>query len=89
MDMQIDASKVRAGRERRAWSQEQLAEVTGLSMRTIQRVETSGAASFETAKAIAAVYESDVALGLAAVALDRTQVQRQRRNGATWGWRHL
>ena len=61
MDMQIDASKVRAGRERRAWSQEQLAEVTGLSLRTIQRVETSGAASFETAKAIAAVYESDVA----------------------------
>lgn len=59
--MQIDASKVRAGRERRAWSQEQLAEVTGLSLRTIQRVETSGAASFESAKAIAAVYESDVA----------------------------
>jgi len=61
MDMQIDASKVRAGRERRAWSQEQLAEVTGLSMRTIQRVESSGSASFETAKAIAAVFESDVA----------------------------
>ena len=61
MDMQIDASKVRAGRERRAWSQEQLAEVTGLSLRTIQRVETSGSASFETAKAIAAVFESDVA----------------------------
>ena len=40
MDMQIDASKIRAGRERRAWSQEQLAEVSGLSLRTIQRVET-------------------------------------------------
>ena len=61
MDMQIDASKVRAGRERRAWSQEQLAEVTGLSLRTIQRVETTGSASFETVKAIAAVFESDVA----------------------------
>ena len=60
MDMQIDASKVRAERERRAWSQEQLAEVAGLSLRTIQRVESSGSASFETTKAIAAVFESDI-----------------------------
>lgn len=60
MDMQIDASKVRAERERRAWSQEQLAEVTGVSLRTVQRVETSGSASFETAKALAAVFEVDV-----------------------------
>jgi len=61
MDMQIDAAKVHAERERRAWSQEQLAEVAGLSLRTIQRVETSGSASFETAKAIAAVFEFEVA----------------------------
>lgn len=61
MDMQIDASRVRAERERRAWSQEHLAEVSGLSLRTIQRVETSGMASFETAKAIASVFEFDVA----------------------------
>lgn len=58
--MQIDASKIRAERERRAWSQEHLAEVSGLSLRTVQRVETSGAASFETARALAAVLEIPV-----------------------------
>ena len=61
MEMQIDSSKVRAERERRAWSQEQLAEVAGVSLRTVQRVETSGSAAFETAKALAAVFEVEVA----------------------------
>ena len=61
MDMQIDSSKIRAERERRAWSQEQLAETTGLSHRTIQRVEATGSASYETAKAIAAVFQCEVA----------------------------
>ena len=59
--MQIDALKVRTERERRAWSQEHLAEVAGLSLRTIQRVETAGSASFETARALAAVFEMEVA----------------------------
>jgi transcriptional regulator with XRE-family HTH domain len=60
--MQIDGNKVRSERERRAWSQEHLAEVAGLSLRTVQRIENSGAASFETARALAAVLEMDVAL---------------------------
>jgi transcriptional regulator with XRE-family HTH domain len=59
--MQIDSNRIRTERERRAWSQEHLAEVAGLSLRTVQRVETSGSASFETAKAIAAVFEVEVA----------------------------
>jgi transcriptional regulator with XRE-family HTH domain len=61
MDMQIDSNRIRSQREKRAWSQEHLAEVSGLSLRTIQRVETSGSASYETAKAIAAVLEVEVA----------------------------
>ena len=60
MDMQIDSKRIRSEREKRAWSQEQLAEVAGVALRTIQRVETSGAGSYETAKAIAAVFEVDV-----------------------------
>jgi transcriptional regulator with XRE-family HTH domain len=60
MDMKIDASRIRGERERRAWSQEHLAEVSGLSLRTVQRVETSGVASFETARALAAVLELPV-----------------------------
>ena len=60
MDMQIDRKRVRAERERRAWSQEHLAEVSGLALRTIQRVESAGNGSYETAKALAAVLECDV-----------------------------
>jgi transcriptional regulator with XRE-family HTH domain len=61
MDMRIDAKRIRAERERRAWSQEHLAIVSGLGLRTIQRIEKTGAASFESARALAAVLEVDVA----------------------------
>jgi len=61
MDMRIDAKRIRAERERRAWSQEHLATVSGLGLRTIQRIEKTGAASFESARALAAVFEVDVA----------------------------
>lgn len=37
-----------------AWSQEQLAQVSGVSARTIQRIEQGGTASLETIKALAA-----------------------------------
>lgn len=62
MDMQVDSKRIRMERERRAWSQEQLAEVAGLSLRTVQRVESSGSASYESARAIAAVLELEVAV---------------------------
>ena len=57
MDMQIDSDKVKSERTIRAWSQEHLAEVTGLGLRTIQRIESSGAASYESVRALAAVFE--------------------------------
>lgn len=61
MDMRIDPKRIRAERERRAWSQEHLATVSGLGLRTIQRIEKTGAASFESARSLAAVLEVDVA----------------------------
>jgi transcriptional regulator with XRE-family HTH domain len=61
MDMRSDAKRIRAERERRAWSQEHLATVTGLGLRTIQRIEKTGAASFESARSLAAVFEVGVA----------------------------
>ena len=61
MDMKIDSSYIKAQRARRAWSQEHLAEVTGLGLRTIQRIEKTGAASYESARSLAAVFEMDVA----------------------------
>lgn len=61
MDMQLDSRKIRNERERRAWSQEHLAEASGLSLRTVQRIEVGGNASYETARALAAVFALDVA----------------------------
>src|SRR3954471_5709709 len=61
MDMRVDPKRIRAERERRAWSQEHLATVSGLGLRTIQRIEKTGAASFESARALAAVLEVSVA----------------------------
>ena len=51
---------VRKLRIEKGWSQETLAEVSGLSVRTIQRVERGGNASLETLGALAAVLETDI-----------------------------
>lgn len=48
---------VRTLRLQRGWSQDQLAELTGLSIRTIQRIERGKPAGLETQKALAAVFE--------------------------------
>lgn len=47
-------------RLQRGWSQEQLAEVSGLSVRTIQRLERGQPGSLESIKALAAVFETDL-----------------------------
>lgn len=47
-------------RESKSWSQEQLAIMSGLSTRTIQRIESGNKASIELLKSIAAVFEVDV-----------------------------
>ncbi len=46
-------------RLKRGWSQQQLANASGLSARTIQRIEAGQPASIETLKSIAAVFELD------------------------------
>ena len=51
---------VRALRERRAWSQEHLAAASGLNVRTIQRIESTGPASLETLNALAAAFDVEV-----------------------------
>jgi transcriptional regulator with XRE-family HTH domain len=47
-------------RTNKNWSQEQLASFSGLSIRTIQRVESGQSASIETLKALASVFEVDI-----------------------------
>lgn len=48
---------VRQFRELRHWSQEQLAEISGLNVRTIQRVEQGDSASFDTRRALARAFD--------------------------------
>jgi hypothetical protein len=61
MEMQINSNLIKQERTKRAWSQEHLAQVTGLGLRTIQRIETSGMASNESIASIATVLEMTVA----------------------------
>lgn len=53
---------VRKLRLQRGWTQDQLAEIADLSVRTIQRIERGGPASLETARALASAFEVDVSL---------------------------
>ena len=46
-------------RLQRGWSQEQLAEVSGLSVRTIQRLERGQPASIESLKSLGAAFQID------------------------------
>jgi len=57
-----NTNKFRSLRLARAWSQEQLAEVSGLSVRTVQRIENGDQPSLETLSALAAVFEVSVAV---------------------------
>lgn len=53
---------VRKLRLKRGWSQSQLAEMAGVTTRTIQRIEQGHRASMETCKALASVFEVDLSL---------------------------
>lgn len=56
MKMLLNKNRLTTERQQRAWSQTQLAEVSCLSLRTIQRIEKNGKASLESVKALASVY---------------------------------
>lgn len=56
-----NAEKIRRWREERHWSQEHLAAVAGIGVRTVQRIENGETASNETLMALAAAFSVDVA----------------------------
>lgn len=51
---------VRKLRLQRAWSQEQLAQLSGLNIRTIQRIERGQKAGLESLKSLAAVFDIEL-----------------------------
>lgn len=54
------AKLVKKERDARAWTQTQLAQVAGINLRTVQRLEKDGSASFETLMGIAQAFGIDV-----------------------------
>jgi transcriptional regulator with XRE-family HTH domain len=80
----INAALVKELRKQRSWSQDQLAEIAGISLRTVQRVEKEGTSSLESRKALAVAFEMDAAdleLDLSAI----EQVASNRR-GTRYGY---
>lgn len=58
--MKLDADRIRTLRIERGWSQNDLADATELDVRTIQRIEATGAASLRSQRAIAAVLDLNI-----------------------------
>ncbi len=56
--MHLSTETLKNLRNEKRWSQEVLAKVSGLSVRTIQRIEADGKASAESTLAIAAAFET-------------------------------
>lgn len=60
MEMRLDKIKLKQLRESKAWSQAHLAEISGISLRTIQRIEKSGIASPESVKSLCATFDIQI-----------------------------
>ena len=59
MEMKIDSKLIVKLRKAKGWSQQHLSDVSGVSLRTIQRVENEGNTSVETLKSLASSFETD------------------------------
>ena len=55
--MAICTQQIRLLRRERGWSQEQLSAISGLSTRTVQRIESSGDCSLDSTMALASAFE--------------------------------
>ena len=69
-------------RLKHGWSQQQLADVSGLSVRTVQRIEAGFPASTESLKSLAAVFEVDFSTlnpepTMSTIALNPTEQQEK------------
>lgn len=59
MNQMIDIELVKKLRKQQSWSQEQLASESGLSLRTIQRIENEGRCSLASKNALATTFGID------------------------------
>ncbi len=94
MQMKVNVEKIRGWREDRCWSQEHLADVAGVSLRTVQRLENGESVSRDTVMSLAAAFDVDVS----ALAVDLNdeakkalwrQEKRKKREASLAFWIHL
>lgn len=83
MELMLDTETIRNLRLQKSWTQEQLANASGLSLRTVQRAEKGGACSLETTQALAAVFE--VTPTQLQVDLSDAEPKNPHRRGRTYG----
>ncbi len=57
MNMKINIELLKKLRKEKSWSQDELATISNLSLRTIQRIEKEGNASLESKKALASAFD--------------------------------
>ena len=58
--MKINADLIIELRKAKSWSQDELSIAAGVNLRTIQRVESEGAASLQSKKALASAFDIEV-----------------------------
>lgn len=69
---------IRERRIEKGWTQEELARHSGLSSRTIQRIETGNNAGLESLKSLAAVFETSISV----LMQEQTMTEQQTNNVA-------
>tara|TARA_R110002020_G_scaffold40554_12_gene119849 strand:+ start:4248 stop:4700 length:453 start_codon:yes stop_codon:yes gene_type:complete len=74
MSFKADAAKIKRWREERYWSQEHLAELAGIGLRTVQRIENGEKASQESVMALAAAFNLDAMALSVDVELEAKQI---------------
>lgn len=77
--MDVRGDMIRQLRVERGWTQQQLAEIADLSLRTVQRVENQGVASNESVSALAVAMEMPRTEILTPMASPELQAKAERR----------
>lgn len=78
MFFKTDTAKIKRWREERHWSQEHLAQLAGIGLRTLQRIENGQQASSETLKALANAFNVDVVALSVDPEIEAAQIVRSR-----------
>jgi len=82
MQIAFDPAQLKSKRIEKRWSQEDLAAIAGLGVRTVQRAEATGRVSLETAKAFASAFEEDLSMLESKI---ETSAEYSRVPKSTWG----